>query len=338
MDEPVRVGLQAAWRGLWGGERILLFFAALSALCMVLGRPIAFLANDDLEALLSSPVIPWTVAPPFPGRLEPPVDGIVHPELLDPRGQPWRFARGKQSFYEHGTRICFRVLAAGADRPTVDCSGRPSWEVPLLLAARHVGLGVTVVLLWLWAMVRAWFAPRSPWLPLEAWRVSIAASGPIALGVLFALKNARELSSLELLAAQRILVSPPVAAAATVSLILWLSVFGLRLRQKVEDVEAPIAWCRPAIVAGILTALAGLMLLVEWREQVSARRRDLLASASVGIPDSVSRLIASGDLELLRAFARRDSPWVDVALLTAGERAALAAVGPDDGPLLARGR
>lgn len=326
------------YRALRRPERVLVILVALSLLVATV-RPLAALVSDDFAAYLTCPLAGDDLA--WDERSGPVQRGVIHDDLVDGRGRPWRFVRHGEV---PGSPRHVQLYSVGPDGEDDDGQGddvvvaqRSRAGFPLLARTPWVGVGLAIVLLWGWAAVRAYQVPRGPVL-LEAWRAAVLASPFAAVGAAAVLWWQRDLlRALRDLDARQLVVSGPTAAAGTLGLLLWLAALALRMRRpRGDDPEAPLAWRRPALLA--LAAVVVVCLMAVWarEDRAAFERRRILAQACLGLA-SVSEVAATNDDDLMRAFVRRNSPFAQVEgqpslILDCLGRAA----GAEANPLMAR--
>lgn len=312
-------------------EQVPLALMAMALLLGVTARPVAALVSTDFALFLACPLRDLPRADTDePGAFSLERD-VVNEELVDVWGRPWRF----------DTRAAFGDVLYSVGPDGQDDAGRGDdvrmLNVPgftELAASPWLGAAAAMVALWGWAVVRALAARRSPALPLEGWRALVVVSPLIPAAAYVVLANARELEGV--VDARRLLVSPPTAVAGTIALLLWLGALRVRLGRPTEEPDAPVGWRAPALLTGVVLMIASGLLRWSWEEARAVERRRVLAAACLAKPDSVLELVITGDLELIRAFARRDPPRVPFLELSEPALRVLGRAGADAVPLMIR--
>jgi hypothetical protein len=231
------------WRSLPAIERVPLALAAVAIFLGVTARAVAMIVSPRFALLVSCPapdLAPARAIDPAPIGIE---RDVVHDELLDAWGRPWRFERDPRidriTLYSVGPDG--RDDRGGGD----DVRITRSVMLEVVAIAPWLGAGVALLLLWASFVIGAVRAPRARAVWLEGWRALVIASpatvivGACLLSVLAPALD-RGLHS------PWLLVRPSTAAVGAVALLLWLGALAARLRRPAPEEGPPVAWRRPA--------------------------------------------------------------------------------------------
>ncbi len=323
---------------------VLLVLAASALLLGWLARPLAVAASSDLAAWLVSPLgDDHRMTGVAFERSVRRTNAVLHEDLTDPWGRPWRIERAGTS--PRGP-VMVRVYSVGPDGRDDDGANddvvlRTRPGVAILRWSPLLGVAVACLLVWCWLAVRAFVAPRAGHVGVEVWRAVQVASLPAALtaGVIF--WGEVSFAALgEVTGAQRVFVPVPVAVSATLTFLLWLAALRLRLRHARDDASpapAPIAPARVRTALVVAAALVAAVGTVGWglRERAAVERRAVLGLACTR-DHGVREVLDRGDPELLRAYVRGAPAWADFTLLDDASYRALAALGPDANHVMVR--